>query len=125
MPKQKTQPAKQPELTEKQKDLQEALEEIQQRFGEGAIMQLSGMKSVDVDSVSTGSIALDAALGVDGVPRGRIIEIYGSESSGKTSLTLHILAQAQKKAGTCAFVDAEHALDPDYAKKIGVSTKPF
>lgn len=112
----------QDKLTEKQKGLEEALEEIQQRFGEGAIMQLSGIRKVDVDSVSTGSIALDSALGVGGVPRGRIIEIYGSESSGKTTLALHILAEAQRKGGNCAFIDAEHAMDPDYAKKIGVDT---
>lgn len=107
---------------QKAKELDEALAEIQQRFGEGAIMQLSGIRKVDVDSVSTGSIALNWALGVGGVPRGRMIEIYGSESSGKTTLALHILAEAQKKGGNCAFIDAEHAMDPDYAKKIGVDT---
>jgi len=111
------------EVDAKSKDLEEALLEIQQRFGEGAIMQLSGIRKVAVDSIPTGSIALDSALGVGGVPRGRIIEIYGAESSGKTSLSLHILAEAQKKGGTCAFIDAEHAMDPDYAKKIGVDTK--
>lgn len=105
---------------EKQSGLDEALEEIKQRFGDGAIMQLSGVRAVHVDSVPTGSIAIDLALGVGGVPRGRIIEIYGGESSGKTTLALHVLSEAQKKGGVCAFVDAEHAMDPDYAKKIGV-----
>jgi len=108
---------------DKEKNLDEALKEIQQRFGEGAIMQLSNVRAVDVDAVPTGSISLDLALGVGGVPRGRIIEIYGAESSGKTTLALHILAKAQQMGGTCAFVDAEHALDPDYAKKIGVDIK--
>jgi len=105
---------------EDKKDLEEVLEEIKHRFGEGAIMQLSGVKKVDVDTVSSGSISLDLALGVGGVPKGRIVEIFGPESSGKTTLALHILAEAQKKGGKCAFIDAEHALDPEYAKKIGV-----
>ncbi|MDI6883311.1 MAG: recombinase RecA [Patescibacteria group bacterium] len=102
------------------KSLNEALEEIKQRFGEGAIMKLTGVKPVDVDVIPTGTISLDLALGVGGVPRGRVIEIYGAEATGKTTLALHILAEAQKKGGVGAFVDAEHALDPDYAKKIGV-----
>ena len=101
--------------------LQEAVDEIKQRFGEGAIMKLKEAKPVDVDALSTGSVSLDASLGVGGVPRGRVIEIYGPESSGKTTLALHILSEAQKKGGVGAFVDAEHALDPDYAKKIGVN----
>jgi len=101
--------------------LEDALEEIKQRFGESAIMKLDDMKRVDVDAISTGSISLDWALGVGGVPRGRVIEIFGAESSGKTTLALHILAEAQKKGGVCAFIDAEHALDPEYAKKIGVN----
>ncbi len=105
---------------EKQSGLDEALEEIKQRFGDGAIMQLSGVRAVNIDSVSTGSIAIDLSLGVGGMPRGRIIEIYGGESSGKTTLALHVVAEAQKKGGVCAFVDAEHAMDPDYAQKIGV-----
>ncbi len=109
------------EKLDKVKNLEEALAEIQQRFGEGAIMKLSGIKKVAVDVVPTGTIALDWALGTNGVPRGRVIEIYGSESTGKTSLALHILAEAQAKGGIGAFVDAEHALDPDYAKKIGVN----
>jgi len=102
-------------------NLQEAIDEIKQRFGEGAIMKLKDVGRVDVDVIPTGSISLDLALGVGGVPRGRVIEIFGSESSGKTTLALHILAEAQKQGGVGAFVDAEHALDPDYARKIGVN----
>lgn len=102
-------------------DLEEAVDEIKQRFGEGAIMKLREARAVDVDVIPTGSISLDMALGVGGVPRGRVIEIYGLESSGKTTLALHILAEAQKRGGVAAFVDAEHALDPDYAKRIGVN----
>jgi len=102
-------------------NLQEAVDEIKQRFGEGAIMKLKDVSRVDVDVIPTGSISLDLALGVGGVPRGRVIEIFGPESSGKTTLALHILAEAQKQKGVGAFVDAEHALDPDYAKKIGVN----
>ena len=113
--------AKQKEPKSERKDLQEAVEEIKQRFGEGAIMKLRETRPVDVDVIPTGSISLDLALGVGGVPRGRVIEIYGPEGSGKTSLALHILAEAQKQAGVGAFVDAEHALDPDWAKKIGVN----
>jgi len=101
--------------------LEDALEEIKQRFGESAVMKLDDVKRVHVDSISTGSISLDWALGVGGVPRGRVIEIFGSESSGKTTLALHILAESQKKGGICAFIDAEHALDPEYAKKVGVN----
>lgn len=107
--------------TEKSNDLQEAVDEIKQRFGEGAIMKLREVSKVDVDVIPTGSISLDLALGVGGVPRGRVIEIFGPESSGKTTVALHILAEAQKKGGVGAFVDAEHALDPDYAQKIGVN----
>lgn len=107
----------------KSANLEDALEEIKQRFGEGAIMQLSSMKTVDVDVIPTGAVSLDLALGVGGVPRGRIIEIFGGESSGKTTLSLHIVAEAQKKGGTVAFVDAEHAMDPEYAGKIGVNMK--
>jgi len=103
------------------KDLEEAVEEIKQRFGEGAIMKLKEVRAVDVDVISTGSISLDLALGVGGVPRGRVIEIYGPEGGGKTTLALHILAEAQKQGGVGAFIDAEHALDPDWAKKIGVN----
>jgi len=114
MPKQKQ------ETTEK-KELQEAVDEIKQRYGEGAIMKLKDVRAVDVDVIPTGSISIDLALGVGGVPRGRVVEIFGPESSGKTTLALHILAQAQKKGGVGAFVDAEHALDPDYAQRIGVN----
>jgi len=105
----------------KEKDLSEAIEEIKQRFGEGAIMKLTEIEPVEVDVIPTGSLALDLALGVNGVPRGRVIEIFGAEATGKTTLALHILAEAQKKGGIGAFVDAEHALDPDYARKIGVN----
>lgn len=106
---------------EKAKLLEETVKEIQNRFGEGSIMRLGQAKRVDVDVISTGSISLDIALGVSGVPKGRIIEIYGAESSGKTTLALHIVANAQKKNGKAAFIDAEHAMDPEYAKKIGVN----
>jgi len=102
-------------------DLQEAIDEIKQRFGEGAIMRLSEAKAMDVEVISTGSVSVDLALGAGGVPKGRVIEIYGPEASGKTTLALHVIAAAQKKGGVGAFIDAEHALDPDYAKKIGVN----
>lgn len=101
-------------------DLQEAIDEIKQRFGEGAIMRLSEAKAMGVDVISTGSVSIDIALG-GGLPRGRVIEIYGPEASGKTTVALHVIAEAQKKGGVGAFIDAEHALDPDYAKKIGVN----
>ena len=107
---------------EKQKALDTALSQIERAFGKGAVMKLGQKQAVAVDAISTGSIGLDMALGVGGVPRGRIIEIFGPESSGKTTLTLHIIAEAQKTGGTCAFVDAEHALDPGYARKLGVDT---
>ncbi len=100
--------------------VENAIHEIKAKYGEGSIMKLGEAKKVDVDAIPTGSLGLDIALGVGGMPRGRIIEIFGPESSGKTTLSLHIVAQAQKKGGVCAFVDAEHALDPEYAKKIGV-----
>ncbi len=109
------------ELKPEKDGLQDAIDEIKQRFGEGAIMKLKEARHSNVDVIPTGAISLDMALGVGGVPRGRVIEIYGPESSGKTSLALHILAEAQKQGGVGAFVDAEHALDPDYAKKIGVN----
>ncbi len=108
------------EREEKLKALETAVDEIKDKFGEGAIMRLGEAKKVNVDSIPTGSISLDLALGVGGMPKGRIIEVYGPESSGKTTLALHTVAQAQKKGGVCAFVDAEHALDPEYAKRIGV-----
>ena len=105
---------------EVKKEVDNVVNEIKERFGEGAIMTMREIHAVDVDVVPTGSIAMDLALGVGGMPRGRIIEIYGAESSGKTTLSLHVISEAQKKGGTCAFVDAEHAMDPDYAKRIGV-----
>lgn len=108
---------------EKQKALEAALGQIEKAFGKGSIMRLGANGSVtDVSAVSTGSLGLDVALGVGGLPKGRIIEIYGPESSGKTTLALHVVAEAQKMEGTCAFVDAEHALDPVYARKLGVNT---
>ena len=113
--------AKQKETKQSRSELKEAIEEIKQRFGEGAIMRLKEAKAANVDALPTGSISLDLALGVGGVPRGRVIEIFGPESSGKTTLALHILAESQKRGGIAAFVDAEHALDPDYAKRIGVN----
>jgi len=103
------------------KAVDSVVNEIKERFGEGAIMTMREIHAVDVDVVPTGSIAMDMALGVGGMPRGRIIEIYGAESSGKTTLSLHVIAEAQKKGGACAFVDAEHAMDPDYAKRLGVN----
>lgn len=101
--------------------IDDTIKEIQTKFGEGAIMKLGDKPRVGIDSVPTGSIGLDYALGVGGLPRGRIIEIFGPESSGKTTLTLHVVAEAQKKGGVCAFVDAEHAMDPEYAKTLGVN----
>ncbi len=100
--------------------IEATLREIKTKFGDEAIMMLGDKPHTDVDAISTGSIGLDAALGVGGLPRGRIIEIFGPESSGKTTLSLHVIAEAQKKGGICAFVDAEHALDPEYAKRLGV-----
>src|SRR6267378_4343450 len=104
------------------KALDSAIDEIKERFGEGSIMKLSETSKVNVDAIPTGSIAMDLALGVGGMPRGRIIEVYGAESSGKTTLCLHVVAEAQKKGGVCAYIDAEHAMDPDYAKRLGVNT---
>ena len=101
--------------------LGEILKEIQEKFGEGSIMQLGQKEVIVAEAIPTGSLSLDLALGVGGVPKGRIIEIYGAESSGKTTLALHIIAQAQKKGGKAAFIDSEHALDPEYAKRIGVN----
>lgn len=112
---------KQADKTKDKSDALEAvLKDIKTKYGEGSIMKLGEAPKVDVDVIPTGSLMLDFALGVGGVPRGRVIEIFGSESSGKTTLALHIVAEAQKKGGICAFVDAEHALDPEYARKIGV-----
>ncbi|PYG31670.1 recombinase RecA [Pelagimonas varians] len=106
---------------DKQKALDSALAQIERQFGKGSIMKLGGENAIrDIEATSTGSLGLDIALGIGGLPKGRIIEIYGPESSGKTTLTLHVVAEEQKKGGVCAFVDAEHALDPQYAKKLGV-----
>ncbi|MBX4200901.1 recombinase RecA [Candidatus Parcubacteria bacterium] len=113
--------SKKPEEKEN-KALTAAINEIKEKFGEGSIMKLSETNKVNVDVIPTGSIAMDLALGVGGMPRGRIVEIYGAESSGKTTLCLHIVAEAQKKGGVCAYIDAEHAMDPDYAARLGVKT---
>jgi len=108
---------------EKQKALEAALGQIEKAFGKGSVMRLGQRPAIsDVATISTGSLGLDIALGIGGLPKGRIIEIYGPESSGKTTLSLHVVAEAQKAGGTCAFVDAEHALDPVYARKLGVDT---
>ena len=101
--------------------LENAIKEIQTKFGEGSIMKLGDAPKVDINVIPTGSIGLDMALGVGGIPRGRIIEIFGPESSGKTTLSLHIVAEAQKLGGVCAYIDAEHAMDPEYTKKLGVN----
>ena len=101
--------------------LEDTLKSIQNKFGEGSIMKFGDSPKVDLNVISTGSIGLDMALGVGGIPRGRIIEIFGPESSGKTTLSLHIVAEAQKAGGVCAYIDAEHAMDPDYTKKLGVN----
>ena len=105
---------------ERSKALKLAIEKIEKDFGKGAIMKLGDKATVNVDAIPTGSLALDVALGIGGVPRGRIIEIYGPESSGKTTLAQHIVAECQKRGGIAAFVDAEHALDPEYARNLGV-----
>jgi recombination protein RecA len=105
---------------DKTKALDAALSQIERAFGKGSIMRLKGQQAVEIETIPTGSLGLDIALGVGGLPRGRVVEIYGPESSGKTTLTLHVVAEAQKRGGTCAFVDAEHALDPIYARKLGV-----
>ncbi|HEU4956090.1 MAG TPA: recombinase RecA, partial [Sphingomicrobium sp.] len=106
--------------TDRQKALEAALAQIDRAFGKGSAMKLGSREKIEIDTISTGSLGLDIALGVGGLPRGRVIEIYGPESSGKTTLALHAIAEAQRIGGTAAFVDAEHALDPAYAKKLGV-----
>ena len=106
---------------DKQKAIEAAMSQIERSFGKGSIMKLGDNPIMDVESISTGSIGLDIALGIGGLPKGRIIEVYGPESSGKTTLALHVVAESQKKGGVCAFVDAEHALDPSYARKLGVN----
>jgi recombination protein RecA len=108
---------------EEVKDLDSLLLNLQDKFGEGAIMKLGDAKKVNVDVIPTGSFSLDLALGVGGLPKGRIVEIFGPESSGKTTLALNVVAQAQKKGGKVAFIDAEHAMDPEYAAKLGVKIK--
>ena len=109
---------------DKKQALEAALAQIDKNFGKGSIMRLgTNDKSIDVEAISTGSLGLDIALGIGGLPKGRVVEIYGPESSGKTTLTLHVIAEAQKKGGICAFVDAEHALDPVYARKLGVKVE--
>ena len=109
---------------DKTKALDAALGQIERAFGKGSIMKLGQQENaVELEAISSGSLGLDIALGIGGLPRGRIIEIYGPESSGKTTLALHAVAEAQKIGGTCAFVDAEHALDPSYAKKLGVNVE--
>jgi len=108
------------QLTERQKSLEIAISSIEKQFGKGAVMRLGSSRHLQVEAIPTGSLSLDYALGVGGVPRGRVVEIFGPESSGKTTLTLHIVAQAQKMGGQAAFIDVEHALDPAYAKKLGV-----
>ncbi len=119
MQKKKEKPA--PKADGSDKDIDRALSEIKTKFGDEAIMKLGDSPKVDVNAISTGSIGVDWALGIGGLPRGRIIEVFGPESSGKTTLSLHCVAEAQKKGGICAFIDAEHALDPEYAKKLGVN----
>src|SRR6478752_2303610 len=101
--------------------LEPAVTQIERDFGQGALMRLGERRAVDVAAIPTGSLALDLALGIGGVPRGRIIELFGPESSGKTTLCYHIMAEAQKAGGTCAFIDAEHAIDPGYARRIGLN----
>ena len=111
--------------TERMKSLDLAMKTIEKQFGKGAIMRLGDQENphLNVEAIPTGSLGLDIGLGIGGLPKGRIVEIYGPESSGKTTLTLHAIAEAQKQGGACAFVDAEHALDVDYARKLGVDTE--
>ena len=117
-----TKETKKESTTDNRKQLiNDALKEIEKRFGEGSVMDLSEQNIVDIDTISTGSMSIDYITGVGGLPKGRIIEVYGPESSGKTTLTLHAIAECQKAGGKCAFIDAEHALDPKYAKKLGVN----
>lgn len=119
---QKNSVVKQTDPENKAKALQAALAQIEKQFGKGSVMTLGDTQALDIEAISTGSIGLDLALGIGGLPMGRIVEIFGPESSGKTTLTLSVIAQAQKTGKTCAFIDAEHALDPVYAKKLGVDT---
>ena len=107
---------------DKLKTLESTISQIERNFGKGSVMRLGQQDKIEIESIPTGSLSLDLELGIGGLPKGRIVEIYGPESSGKTTLALHVLAESQKKGGTCAFIDAEHALDPVYAKKLGVDT---
>ena len=107
---------------DKLKSLESTISQIERSYGKGSVMRLGERDVVEIDAISSGSLSLDVALGIGGLPKGRIVEIYGPESSGKTTLALHVIAEAQKNKGTCAFIDAEHALDPIYAKKLGVNT---
>ena len=107
---------------DKIKTLESTISQIERNFGKGSVMKLGEKEVVEIDTISSGSLSLDVSLGIGGLPKGRIVEIYGPESSGKTTLALHVIAEAQKVGGTCAFLDAEHALDPVYAKKLGVNT---
>ena len=107
---------------DKLKSLESTISQIERSFGKGSVMRLGERDVVEIDAISSGSLSLDVALGIGGLPKGRIVEIYGPESSGKTTLALHVIAEAQKNKGTCAFIDAEHALDPIYARKLGVNT---
>ena len=109
------------ENKEKNKALEAAISQIDENFGKGSVMKLGQKTTVNVEAVSTGSLSLDLALGIGGLPKGRVVEIYGPESSGKTTLTLSVIAEMQKINGSAAFIDAEHALDPKYAKKLGVN----
>ena len=111
------------DVKEKNKALDAAISQITDNFGKGSVMKLGEKRAMDIESISTGSLSLDLALGIGGLPKGRIVEVYGPESSGKTTLALQVVAEAQKAGGICAFVDAEHALDPVYAKKLGVNTE--
>ena len=108
------------ENVEKKKALEAAMSQIEKQFGKGSVMKLGEFKAMEIEAIPTGALSLDMALGIGGVPRGRIIEVFGPESSGKTTLALHVIAEAQKMGGEAAFIDAEHALDPVYAKKLGV-----
>jgi len=110
-----------PSAADREKALETALAQIDRQFGKGSVMRLGSEERAPVESIPTGAIALDVALGIGGLPRGRIVEVYGPESSGKTTIALHAIASAQAKGGVAAFVDAEHALDPEYAKKLGVN----
>ena len=105
---------------ERDKALDGALAQIEKQFGKGSVMRMGDKSSLKIEVVSTGALALDIALGVGGLPRGRVVEIYGPESSGKSTLAMHVVAEAQRNGGTCAYIDAEHAMDPGYAAKIGV-----